>query len=74
VGFFKHTLLNMQLNIKELANQNQWELYIGNLMMLGLEFLGQVLIILEDGNHYNLWRKDFILILQFFIQIKKALQ
>jgi hypothetical protein len=37
------------------------ELYIGNLMMLGLLFLGQVLIISADGNHYNTWLKDCIM-------------
>jgi len=47
------------------------EPYTGNLMMLGLPFLGQVSIILVDGNHYNIWLKDYILMLLFFVLMEK---
>jgi hypothetical protein len=49
-------------------------LYIGNLMMLGLLFLGQVLIISADGNHYNTWLKDCILMWQYSAQMAKSSQ
>ena len=38
---------------------------IGNLMMLGLQFHGQLLITMDVGNHYNLWQKEHFQILQY---------
>lgn len=59
------------LKLKEVINRNLLELYTGNLMMHGQQFHGLVLTILEDGNLFNIWLKDYILTLVYFTQIKK---
>lgn len=59
------------LKLKEVINRSLLELYTGNLMMHGQQFHGLVLTILEDGNLFNIWLKDYILTLVYFTLIKK---
>lgn len=55
MGFSKLSQCKSPLRPKEYRSLKVLVHYIGNLMMLGLLFLGLVLIILADGSLYNIW-------------------